>query len=811
MVTSKDGRWTLTVVNTLSYESEWADTPSGHVEIYLLDNISSDKTILYDFTGVDRGWEFKTFFSPDSRFAIYSAKDPNDPNITSAAPALYVIDTITKEITELKPLNSYYRDLRLSDDGSKLLWLGKVPGVGNVTEIFYFPNVPQFSPPIIESEKIGNNGSGTLIVGDSAYITLELKGVARSTDQEKITLTLNSEGTAVYDATKSRPGETYVFKYTVKADQVVRDLRISSINLNGAEVVGSDGKSLMIDSDFFSFRGRIKIDGLTGSSGDENFLGTAGADSFVGGAGNDTYRIDHVADRVRELVGQGYDTVVSTIDYALASGVRVEVLRVARSAWTSNIDLTGNEFDQTLEGNIGNNILDGSGGADSMRGLLGDDTFIVDNRRDQVIEGIGRGHDTVIARTSYKLAAGQEIEVMRADARTANPNIGLTGNEFAQALIGNAGDNVLDGRGGADVMTGGAGNDTYIVDQARDVIRENAGQGYDRIVTSLSYTLGANVEMLTLTGTGAVNATGNGLANHLVGNGAANVLDGKGGADVMEGGRGNDTYVVDQAGDRVVEAKGGGADTVVASASWSLAAGQEVETIRLVSGSAKLNLTGNEFAQTLRGNAGANVLDGKGGADRMEGGAGNDTYLVENARDLVVEARGHGTDTVVTTVSYGLALGQEVEAVRLAGSTGQRNLDLTGNEFGQALTGNDGANVLDGRGGADVLIGGRGPDAFVFSTKLGAGNVDRITDFAPVDDTIRLAEDVFSALAPGPLAASAFKNISTGKVDANDRILYKQASGELFYDADGSGKGAAVKFAVLDNYAKLTHDDFFVV
>ncbi|KQT59781.1 hypothetical protein ASG52_20615 [Methylobacterium sp. Leaf456] len=224
-----------------------------------------------------------------------------------------------------------------------------------------------------------------------------------------------------------------------------------------------------------------------------------------------------------------------------------------------------------------------------------------------------------------------------------------------------------------------------------------------------------------------------------------------------------------------------------------------------------MNLTGNEFGQTLRGNAGANALDGKGGADTLVGKAGDDTYIVDNARDVVIEAAGEGRDTVVTSVSYGLAAGQEIEALRLSGGSAARNPDLSGNAFGQALVGNDGANVLDGRGGADVLTGGRGQDAFLFSTKLGADNVDRITDFAPVDDTIRLLEDVFTALDAGPLAAHAFKNISAGSVDADDRILYRQTTGELFYDADGSGKGTAVKFAVLDNHAKLTHDDFFVV
>ncbi|WP_342151039.1 calcium-binding protein [Methylorubrum sp. SB2] len=388
-------------------------------------------------------------------------------------------------------------------------------------------------------------------------------------------------------------------------------------------------------------------------------------------------------------------------------------------------------------------------------------------------------------------------------------HIDLTGNRLANTLTGNAGNNRLDGGLGADTMAGGAGNDTYIVDDARDVIRENAGQGTDRVVASVSHTLAANVEMLTLSGKGAINATGNALANHLIGNGGNNVLDGKGGADIMEGGAGNDVYRVDHASDRVIEAVGGGRDTVVTTVSYRLAAGQQIETLQTAdaAGRAALKLTGNEFGNKLVGNAGANVLDGGAGADEMRGGAGHDTYVVDNARDLVIEAVRGGTDTVLASVSYALRGGQEIESLRLTGSAG---LSLTGNEFGQSLVGNSGANVLDGGLGADVLTGGRGADTFVFATKLGAGNVDRITDFAP-EDTIRLAKSLFSALAPGELKAGEFKDIAKAKVDADDHILYDSRSGSLFYDADGSGKAAAVKFAVLDNKAALTHADFFVV
>ncbi len=222
------------------------------------------------------------------------------------------------------------------------------------------------------------------------------------------------------------------------------------------------------------------------------------------------------------------------------------------------------------------------------------------------------------------------------------------------------------------------------------------------------------------------------------------------------------------------------------------------------------NAKGGSAADILVGNVGNNTLDGRAGADRMTGGAGDDIYGVDNARDLVFERAGGGYDRVFAQTSYALAAGQEVESVKLLGSTGAARFNLTGNEFGQTLFGNAGANSLEGKGGIDGLVGGKGADTFVFATALGRSNVDHITDFAH-EDTIRLGKSVFAALDAGWIEADEFKDIGKGKADADDHILYDSRSGGLFYDADGSGKAAAVMFAVLDNKAALTAADFFIV
>ncbi|MEY9427047.1 hypothetical protein ABH975_002362 [Bradyrhizobium ottawaense] len=117
---------------------------------------------------------------------------------------------------------------------------------------------------------------------------------------------------------------------------------------------------------------------------------------------------------------------------------------------------------------------------------------------------------------------------------------GFAGND---SLYGLAGDDVLDGGAGADNLVGGAGNDTYNVDNASDVVVENANDGNDAVRSSISYVLGANVENLTLTGGASINGTGNALANVIVGNDGNNVLSGLGGSDTIDGGAGTDTVV----------------------------------------------------------------------------------------------------------------------------------------------------------------------------------------------------------------------------------------------------------------------------
>ncbi|WP_342150880.1 hypothetical protein [Methylorubrum sp. SB2] len=597
---------------------------------------------------------------------------------------------------------------------------------------------------------------------------------------------------------------------------------------SGVEELAADGN--VSSGRSFKLVGNELQNTIIGGYGDDILDGGAGADTLYGGSGDDTYYVDQAGDRVSESsFDSGSDTVISSGRFTLEANATIETLKFADNRASGVLELTGSSVGQTLIGN---------GGASRLVGLGGDDTYIVEGGDDLVFEAVGQGNDTVISSGSYTLAAGQEIETLKLAAPNSSSPLGLKGNELANTLIGNAGANGLDGSAGADSLYGLAGNDSYTIDNVGDRVFETAGQGTDTLRTSVSYVLaaGQSVEILKLAGTASIDLTGNELANTLTDNAGNNRLDGGGGADrifstggvdTLIGGAGGDSAVIDRSGATAalsfVMTSVEGTTTLVGDGTTT----QGIGNLTLIGGSGNdrfLTLDGTDTLDggagddkltsgagddTLNGGAGNDTLEGGTGTDRMTGGAGNDLYLVDSSTDRVFEAAGGGSDRIFSTANYALAGGQEIENLSLLGSTGTARLNLAGNEFGQTLVGNAGANGLEGKGGNDVLTGGRGADSFVFATALGANNVDRITDFA-AEDRFLLGKTVFSALTTGQLAESAFKNLDRGAVDADDRILYKQSTGEVFYDADGSGRGAAVKFAVLDNKAALTHADFVV-
>ena len=272
----------------------------------------------------------------------------------------------------------------------------------------------------------------------------------------------------------------------------------------------------------------------------------------------------------------------------------------------------------------------------------------------------------------------------------------LTGGAGNDRLSGEGGNDILNGGTGNDRMIGGAGNDIYVRNATGDVVTEGANAGTDTVQSAVTYTLGANVEKLTLTGAGAINGTGNTLANTLTGNTGKNVLNGLGGNDTLNGGlgndtmiggTGNDTYVRNATGDVVTEGVNAGTDTVQSGVTYTLGANLEKLTL---TGAGVINGTGNTLHNVLTGNTAKNILNGGAGNDTLNGGAGNDTMIGGSGNDtLVWDAAdrsikgGIGTDTlrvdgagkVVNLTTVPDTRITDVEVINLTGS-GNNTLNL---------------------------------------------------------------------------------------------------------------------------------------
>ncbi len=261
-------------------------------------------------------------------------------------------------------------------------------------------------------------------------------------------------------------------------------------------------------------------DVLIGGAGNDYLKGGLGADAMSGGTGNDTYIVDNLGDTTDETGGDGIDLVRASISWTI--GADIENLDMLSGGGA--INGTGNELDNVLTGNSYDNILSGLAGADTLIGGGGDD--VLDGGEDDDDLDGGNGDDQ------------------------------LFGGAGADDLIGGAGHDLLDGGAGGDDMVGGLGNDIYVVDDVLDTVTEAANGGTDTVQASISYSLGANVEHLTLTGSGDIDGTGNSLRNTLTGNNGANTLNGGDEIDTINGGDGDDVLNGD-AGNDVLN---GGAD-----------------------------------------------------------------------------------------------------------------------------------------------------------------------------------------------------------------------------------------------------------
>ena len=490
-------------------------------------------------------------------------------------------------------------------------------------------------------------------------------------------------------------------------------------------------------------------------------------DRVNGGSGSDRLIIDWSAAATTIANSAGPTANVGLGGFDGRFGEGATFIRSVEYSSIEHFTISTGSGNDTITVAAGNDVLFLGVGNDSGNGGGGNDT--IDGGANADTLNGGDGADTLIG------GAGDDI---------------LNGGADSDYLIGGEGDDRLNGGSSPNSLQGGIGNDVYVVENFSDTVTEFAGEGTDTIETALVVYLltAANVERLT----GTLNT-----GQSLVGNNDANRITGGTGNDELQGLGGDDTYVLFNAGDTIVEQAGGGTDTVETALAAYVLGAPNVE-----------NLTGTSSGgQSLVGNALANRIDGGTGNDEMQGGAGDDTYVVGNAGDSVIELAGNGTDTVETSLSSYTLAAANVENLTF---TGTGDFYGAGNDGANTITGGAGNDLLRGGLGADTLIGNVGADLYLFDTVLGGGNVDAVTGFVSGSDRIVLDNTIFTALAEGGLASNAFV-LGTAAGDADDRILYDASTGALYYDADGSGAAAAVQFATLTGAPLIAAGDFAVI
>ncbi|MGH0229533.1 calcium-binding protein [Sinorhizobium meliloti] len=415
----------------------------------------------------------------------------------------------------------------------------------------------------------------------------------------------------------------------------------------------------------------------------------------------------------------------------------------------------------------------------------------------------------------------------------------INGSVGDDELRGHLGNDVLNGNAGNDLVTGGGGADTYDGGAGFDVL--NFQDAYDSPTAirgiNLDATAGTVVDQFGFSETfqNFEEFRGTQFSDTMVGSSADETFIGLGGRDNINGGAGIDTVRYDRDFQRGAT-KGISIDLSTGIATDGFGSRDTLASIENIRATDfKDTIVGSSASNFIRTFAGNDSINGGGGADNMRGGSGNDTYFVDNTGDIVDEAAdsGAGTDTVHSTVSFNLgntavAKGGVENLVLL----GTGNISGTGNALNNTLSGNNGHNVfsgfagndtidaglgndlINGGFGNDILTGGAGLDTFTFNNALDAtANVDTINGFAVADDTIRLEDSIFTAIAgTGTLTAAQFVTNTTGlAADADDRIIYDSDTGRLLYDSDGDGAGGSIHFATVGTNLGITANDFFVV
>ena len=582
--------------------------------------------------------------------------------------------------------------------------------------------------------------------------------------------------------------------------------------LDGGNIIhGGDGANVLTSgagNDIIT--SGVDADTIVAGGGDDHITVLGGADTVASGAGNDTLVVDYSAFVTNVTggvtsgnLGTGYtgafsDTTVHSVGFNTTENFIV-------TTGSGNDAVTTGDGVDSLTGGAGNDVLDAGGGADVLNGGLGDDVL----RSGGGIDVLNGGDGIDLA--DYSLAAaGVDVRLNAGAARNDGDGAtdtltgieNVTGSAFADLLIGDVQNNVLSGGAGRDTLLGlngddtliggagvanqlqgGAGNDLYVVSAQGDTIVEFAGEGTDTVQTSLSeHRLRANVENLTYTGASAFLGLGNASDNVITGGTARDLLigyagndtliGGTGAANELYGGLGDDRFIVQAAGDTIVEFAGEGTDTVETIMSSHLLKAN-VENL-IYTGTSAFTGTGNADANEITGGSAGDRLSGAGGDDSLFG-AGGDDVLIGGAGNDALNGGG-GQDTAQLS---GLQADYTIESLggdryRVTDNTaGRDGIDtLTGVE--QLRFANGGVLTLSGAAPAPALTAKESVDAMVLP---GLADDDFIVDGgveAALQALPATGPDAFDGLfgtAPAP-GAFMLTLAEDGRVEALDGAEY---------------------------------------
>ncbi|SEP62273.1 calcium-binding protein [Thalassovita taeanensis] len=564
---------------------------------------------------------------------------------------------------------------------------------------------------------------------------------------------------------------------------------------------------------------------LVGDTSNNTLHGGDGDDTIVGGAGYDTATFDADLSQVVIAQGVGGIWVSSTggVDFVADDVEGLSFANNGSVSYSYAVQLyparaAGTDLDDTLFGTPLADRLIGRGGSDRIEARAGNDT----------VEG-GAGDDTLFGEAGDdRLRGGSENDSLEGGAGDDL----IEGEVGDDHVHGGDGNDTLDGGIGADHAMGGAGDDVYVVNEAGDVVVEATGEGMDSLYTSVTFTLPQNVEALFLMGTSAIDAIGNGAANHLVGNAFDNVLTGGGGADTIDGGIGTDTAVIDATRAQVSVTENGDAIEILLAGVTSVF--HEVEFFRfndmtlsaalatlppaatagpdLINGTAGNDsidaLAGNDTVNglgghdTLLGGDGNDRLDGGDGNDRLEGGDDGDTLIGGAGDDFLY---GGATEADLRDVVYGGDGNDNIDGGygndELRGDNGDDTVSggfgtdtvigadgndvLTGGAWSDVLYGNAGNDFLNGGFGYDRMNGGTGADRF-FHLGVADHGSDWIQDYTAADGDVL----VFGRAATiDQFQVNLIETANAGTAGVEEAFVIYRPTGQILWAlVDGGGQ-----------------------